>query len=69
MQPLKAKMPATFVLTKVRASRIDALGRAIDPELTLTPLDLQASKIGRRFSLSASFATAIAVIAFANGRA
>jgi prophage regulatory protein len=64
----KAEGAAIVVMT-IRPPRIDQLATAVNPDFTLTPLDLQASKIGRRFNLSASVATAIALIAFANGRA
>jgi len=42
VQASKAKRPAIVGMTKVRASRIDQLGRAIDLELTLSPLGLQS---------------------------
>jgi hypothetical protein len=39
-------------MTKVRASRIDQLGSAINLDLTLTSIELQVSRLARRFALS-----------------
>ena len=52
------------MLTKVRASRIDQLGTAIDLDLTLSPLGLQPDFLTPRFGISPELAATLAERAF-----
>jgi len=63
----KAKRAAAEAQSARGPLEIVRLPGANDFDFTLTPLELQASRLARRFGLSAAVAAAIAVHAFNNG--